>query len=293
MPVTNLCLSCHFDVARTVVHCTENVLVSGGVVKLYEGRDAFHTGGSTFERSQIVRLDARWIAMLRYHLGTGFEDIYIPATGETDPQLGNTLPTQGFVEITIKDLENMLHVEVSKMWSKGLIQCYTNSQAKYDAKTNALSKKGEHLKADDSILRRINPDGDLVDEYFSWKVADLIYQQPLGLDELRIGQEYAIYIRQQDAVLPFKLVAVDLQSRKYTFKALKKGANDLKAAAHNLPAVYPKGTRKHNEISKVVVESVQKGSQGGFIQEELPMVVIKDQHFTMDIGHTHVVECIG
>jgi threonine dehydrogenase-like Zn-dependent dehydrogenase len=75
----------------TVIHCTENVLVSGGVMKLYEARDAFSTGGSTFERAQIVRLDARWIAMLRYHLGTGFEDVYIPASGETDAQLGNTL----------------------------------------------------------------------------------------------------------------------------------------------------------------------------------------------------------
>ena len=75
----------------TTIHCTENVLVSGGVMKLYEARDAFAKGGSTFERAQIVRLDARWIAMLRYHLGTGYEDVYIPASGETDAQLGNTL----------------------------------------------------------------------------------------------------------------------------------------------------------------------------------------------------------
>jgi hypothetical protein len=75
----------------TVIHCTENVLISGGVMKLYEARDAFSTGGSTYERAQIVRLDGRWIAMFRYQLGTGFEDIYIPASGEQDAQLGNTL----------------------------------------------------------------------------------------------------------------------------------------------------------------------------------------------------------
>jgi hypothetical protein len=74
-----------------VIHCTEAVLMSGGVMKLHEARDAFTKGGSTFERAQIVRLDARWIAMLRYHLGTGYEDVYIPASGETDSQLGNTL----------------------------------------------------------------------------------------------------------------------------------------------------------------------------------------------------------
>jgi hypothetical protein len=75
----------------TVIHCNENVLVSNGVMKLYEARDAFQQGGSTFERAQIVRLDARWIAILRYNLGTGFEDVYIPASGETDAQLGNTM----------------------------------------------------------------------------------------------------------------------------------------------------------------------------------------------------------
>jgi hypothetical protein len=73
------------------LHCTENCLASGGVMKLYEARDSFAKGGSTYERAQIVRLDARWIATMRYHLGTGFEDVFIPASGETDAQLGNTL----------------------------------------------------------------------------------------------------------------------------------------------------------------------------------------------------------
>lgn len=79
----------------TTIHCTEAVLASGGEMKLYEARDAFTKGSAAFERAQIVRLDARWIAMLRYHLGTGFEDVFIPASGETDSQLGNTLPDSG------------------------------------------------------------------------------------------------------------------------------------------------------------------------------------------------------
>ena len=92
----------------TTLHCLESVLLTNGEMNLLESRDAFTKGGSTFERAQIVRLDARWIAKLRYHLGTGYEDVFIPASGETDSHLGNTLPTQGFVEITIKDLENMV-----------------------------------------------------------------------------------------------------------------------------------------------------------------------------------------
>ncbi len=277
----------------TVIHCTESVLMGGGVMKLFEARDAFFAGGSTFERAQIVRLDARWIAMLRYHLGTGFEDIYIPASGETDAQLGNTLPTQGFVEITIKDLENMLHVEVSRMWSKGLIQCYTNSTAKYDHITNTLIKQGQHLKLDDGILRRFDPDGHPSSGYYSWKVVDLIYQKSLAVDDLKVGHEYGIFIRQENAVLPFKLTAIDLQSQTYTFTALKNGVDDVRGTMHTLPSVYPKGTRKHANVTKVVVECVQKGSTGGYTREELPMSGIETQKFTMDIGHTHVVECIG
>lgn len=73
------------------IHCVQNVLLSGGEVKVYEGRDAYDQEGSSFERAQIVRLDPRQIAMLRYHLGTGYEDVYVPCEGETDAHMGNTL----------------------------------------------------------------------------------------------------------------------------------------------------------------------------------------------------------
>lgn len=75
----------------STIHCTESCLVTGGNMKLYEDRDAFPKGGATFERAQVVRLDPRWVAMLRFHIGTAFEDVFIPASGETDAQLGNTL----------------------------------------------------------------------------------------------------------------------------------------------------------------------------------------------------------
>ena len=46
------------------IHCLESCLSTGGVMKLFEARDAFVKGGATYERAQIVRLDARWIAMV-------------------------------------------------------------------------------------------------------------------------------------------------------------------------------------------------------------------------------------
>ena len=187
----------------------------------------------------------------------------------------------------------MLHVEVSRLWSKGVIQCYTDSKAKYDVGSNSLTKMGEALKIEDKILRRVDPNGNRSTDHYSWKVADLIFTQALGLDDLKIGKEYGVYIRLRNAVLPFKLTGVDLQTRTYSFKALKKGVDDLKATAHNLPSIYPKGTTRHADVNKIVIESVQKGSSGGNVREELPMSRVRKEKFTLDIGHTHVVECIG
>jgi len=53
-------------------------------MKLFEARDAFSKAGGTYERAQVVRLDSRLIRMLRIHLGTGFEDVFVPADGESD-----------------------------------------------------------------------------------------------------------------------------------------------------------------------------------------------------------------
>jgi hypothetical protein len=187
----------------------------------------------------------------------------------------------------------MLHVEVSRLWSKGVIQCFTDSKSQYDPETNSLTKLGEYLKVRDLILRRVDPDGNPSDKHFSWRVADRVFTKALGVDDLRVGAEYGVYIRLKSAVLPFKLTGVDLESRTYTFKSLKEGIEDLKATAHSLPSVYPKGTTRHAEVSKVIVECVRKGSSGGYVRDELPMVVIREKKFSVDIGNTHVIECIG
>ncbi len=45
----------------TAIHCTENVLLSGGVMQLHEARVALHVTGATYERSEITPLDAKWV----------------------------------------------------------------------------------------------------------------------------------------------------------------------------------------------------------------------------------------
>jgi hypothetical protein len=187
----------------------------------------------------------------------------------------------------------MLHLEVSRLWSKGVIQCFTESKAKYDVASNSLTKVGEALKVGDKILVRVDPDGNPSATSISWTVVDLIYTQALGLDDLRVGEQYGVYIRARNAVLPFKLAGVDLQSRTYNFKALKKDVDDLKAPAHNLPSIYPKGTTRHADISTIIIQCTRESSAGGYVRDELPMKLVRKALFTLDIGNTHVVECIG
>lgn len=209
------------------------------------------------------------------------------------PELLTHRPDQGFVEITIKDLENMLHVEVSKMWSKGLVQNHTQAGARYDLEENSLTKQGNALKIDDLIHRRVDPNGNRCEGYYSWRVADIEYNQALSTDQLQIGSEYGIYIRVENAVRKFQLMGVDLSSDTYTFKALDPGKEDIKAAGKSLPAIYPRGITEHADISKVIVESVQKGDEGGYVRDALPFKSIAKEKFSLDIGHFHVIECIG
>jgi len=202
-------------------------------------------------------------------------------------------PTQGFVEITIKDLENMLHVEASKMWSKGLLTVYTDSKSMYDHKSNSLVKLGEHLKIDDAILRRVNEEGRKANDYHSWKVVEVYYADSLQVKDLKLGEEYGIYVRTKNTVLPYMLTGIDLRTQIYTFAPSMEGLEDITANAASMPYVYPKGTTNHAEVVRLVMESVKKGSNGWYAREIMFMKDIREMKFTLDVGHTHVVEAIG
>jgi hypothetical protein len=71
--------------------------------------------------------------------------------------------------------------------------------------------------------------------------------------------------------------------------------DNIEVNEKNLPCVYPAGTltNAHASIKGVVLESVKKSGQGSFVRHELAMDDIEEQKFTLDIGHTHVVEAIG
>ena len=200
-------------------------------------------------------------------------------------------PTQGFVEITIKDLESLLHTEVSRLWSKGLLSVCSESKAKFDSVSQRLAKLGKHLKVND-VIRRANAEG-AKEGHKSWKVVHMIYSQPLGLDDLQIQQEYRVYVRQENAVLPFKLQCVCLESKVYTFKSLTDGVADLEVHVRNLPSIYAKDTESHADPHAVVVECTKVCEHGTVVREELLMKDIADENFILDTGNSHVFEAIG
>ena len=122
-------------------------------------------------------------------------------------------PSQGFVEITIKDLESMLHVEVSRLWSRGIIELFTDSRAQYDHETNSMTKFGEFLKVGDVVYRNIDAEGHASECSQSWKVVELVYTESLSINELRVGQIYGIFVREKHSVQTFVLESVDLESK--------------------------------------------------------------------------------
>jgi len=126
----------------------------------------------------------------------------------------------GFIEITIKDLENMLHVEVSNLWSKGFLHLHTDSRLSYDLRSNSLIKLGKYLKKDDAMLLSKDENGSNTFDLVPWKVIELKYKKSLCVDNINVRTEYGIYVRAENAILPFELSEVDPDTQTYTFKSL-------------------------------------------------------------------------
>jgi hypothetical protein len=207
----------------------------------------------------------------------------------------NRRPSQGFIEITIKDLENVLHVEVSRFWSKGLIAVFTDSRSQFDPTTNSLTKVGENLKVDDVVLKKLDRNGLVCTKDYPWKVVELVYTKLLEIDDLKVGETYGVYYRAEQVVLPFRLIQVDLDTKTYHFQSTLVGVDDLRVSVHDLPSVYPAGTgmKAHADVYKVVLECAEQNSNGVYARVELLMDDIKKEKFTLHIGNSHVIEAIG
>jgi len=259
----------------SAIHCVQNVILTGGEVKVYEGRDAFVQEGSSFERAQIVRLDSRQISMLRFHLGTGYEDVYIPLQGETDAHMGNTLPNQGFVEVTIKRLESMILDELINMRTKELLSYFTDSKIQYDVSTGIFEKKGDALKIGDDVF-----DGNEL-----LKVTDFKYLTAAKPEDLIPGQDYDIKLPRETKVRSFRLVQKDATVDWYQFEAHDTGVQPVAGAFRQLPPVYP-GGQGRTTPSGIIVESNGR-------ERELSFDAVASKLFRLDFSRTHVIVALG
>lgn len=189
----------------------------------------------------------------------------------------------------------MLHVEVSRFWSRGVIDVYTDARAKYDPMSNSLVKAGGNLKVGDVILRNVDAEGYVSEAENKWKVVELIYTELLDVDDLKVGREYCVYSKAEKGVLPFALTEVDLESKVYHFKSMVHGVSDIDARMHDLPSVYPAGTetRAHADVHKIILQHVEKNNRGKYSRAELLAESIRSREYKIDIGGTHVVEAIG
>jgi hypothetical protein len=78
---------------------------AGGDISIYEQRSG------EFTRRQIVRLDPKWVEMLRFYLGTKFTEYF-----EGDHPQG-VLHKDGFVEVVTRNLEEMLYTRMTELKS--------------------------------------------------------------------------------------------------------------------------------------------------------------------------------
>ena len=185
----------------------------------------------------------------------------------------------------------MLHVEVSKMWSKGLITVYTGSKASYDHVSNTVSKYGEHLKVGDDILRPLDEEGRRISGLERWTVVEINEIQPLTAKEVVIGEEYGIYSGL--GLVLRTLVGIDLRTDTYVFALSNNPTEELLVNVDSWPTVYPASVGTHGESLSVVVECKISSNKGHCVRESLPIGQIKEQKFTMDVGQSHIIEAIG
>lgn len=143
----------------------------------------------------------------------------------------------------------MLHIEVSRLWSRGVIQLFSDSRAQYDQKSNSMTKFGEYLKAGDRIFRNADAQGRSSKDPHCWRVVELLYTEGLSIDALRVGQNYGIFVRDKRAVQSFKLESVDLESkvRPRTMCAMFKASPTDLSADVPLPVSLPWNRRYRGE----------------------------------------------
>ena len=203
-------------------------------------------------------------------------------------------PDQGFIEITIKDLENVLHLEISRLWSLDLIELSTKSSAEFDYKENVMTKFGEALKEHDLVKRQVDRNGNPSEKYHSWEVVELQLHKRLAPTDVSQGTHYYLYGREYSygGLKKFQLVGTDIEDPSNPlYKFYNKEQNiTTQVRARRFPAVYP--TNKHG-FKTMVLQCIERNDQGNYERHLIDFTKAKKERFVMDVGQTNIVFATG
>lgn len=202
-------------------------------------------------------------------------------------------PMQGALDV--KNLENILSGEISRLKSKGLIDVVRNAGLQIDPSSRSLTKKGKDLRNGDIIMLNVDRDGRFCDEKYPWKVVEAILKPSLRIGALLVGEKYLIYSHENQETQPFELLEVDPENLIYHFKALIEGIDDLRVFADNFPPIFPFliHDETNQNLDKIVIQCIPKNKRNRHAQAELNMNKRSEQVFTLSMGNSHVYDTIG
>lgn len=190
----------------------------------------------------------------------------------------------------MKDLENILLGEISRVTSAGLIDVSSQAGFQIDHLSKSLTKCGKHLEVGDTILLKIDSEGRSCDAQFPWKVVELKYAKSLHYKDLKVGEIYSILSDLNREVQPFQLVEVNLGKQSYHFEPLTDDVDDLLVCVNELPSIYP--FRQSNK-DKVIIQCITKNKRNRHTQAELITSRICDRFFPLVVGNSHVYDTRG
>eukprot|EP00957_Ditylum_brightwellii_P193130 14704822-Ditylum_brightwellii.AAC.1 len=191
-------------------------------------------------------------------------------------------------------MEAVLHLEVSKLWSRQLLEIYARSSAEFDYKKNVMTKRGNALKEKDLVKRRVDPNGEPSEEFHTWEVVQLIENQTLSPDDLSPGRLYNVFSRDQGGLLTMELVSAD--EGVFDFRSTDEGLT-IQVTRSNFPSIYAHdSTSKGNARSPfktIVFQSVELNRENKLTRYEVEFASIMNDSHIMDVGQTNIAFAVG
>lgn len=193
----------------------------------------------------------------------------------------------------------MLHLEISKLWSEGLIQLHSRSGVKFNHKSITMTKKGDSLKENDLVQLEIDQEGRECTDKHTWRVKNLVPFKSLNSEDLELNKIYWIYDRRNPTLLT-KAKCVACSNRNevatYTFdKILDNGTksnHEIIARSDAFPAIYGE-EKKHGLIEEIEFQLNEDGQDEGGVTHVIPFSDAKEKYFELDISQTNVVLATG